>query len=200
MIIRGFQEKLLSPEGLSVVCPYVYTSKLNTGASSTSSALNFRLNRGYGQRLLRVYSTVFNGTEIYNLALDRCNQNTTATTTSNKISTYRTLLNSVQLQDYNIDTSRSEDWLVNSDMLEGCAITSVDQYKYLFAHIDDFSGKQSILEEHDAVNDSDICGRDLSEEQFYTAQYNLVSGQYNLFSVFVVQRELVIRQGMIQWV
>lgn len=199
-IIRGFQEKLMSPEGLTVICPYVYTSKVNTGPSSTTCALNFRLNRGYGQRLLRVYTTLFNNSETFALALDRCNEYNSGVTGPAKLNNYRTLLNSVQLQDYQIDCTRGEDWLVNSDIIEGSAVSSVDQYKYQFVHIDDFSGKQSILEEGNLVNDSDICGRDLSEEQLYTFVGNTVSAQYNLFAVVVVQRELVIRQGMIQWV
>ena len=198
-IIRGFQEKLTSAEGLSITCPYVYTSKVNTGPSSTTCSLNFRLNRGYGQRLLRVYSTLFNNSETFSLALDRCNEYNGSSGPA-KLNNYRTLLNSVQLQDYQIDCTRSEDWLINSDLIEGSSISSVDQYKYQFVHIDDFSGKQSILEDDNMVNDTDICGRDLSEEQLFTFVGNTVSAQYNLFAVVVVQRELVIRQGMIQWV
>jgi hypothetical protein len=191
-IIQGFQQKLQSPEGLTIVTPYVYTTKVNTGASSTSSSINFRLNRGYGERLLRCLSSVFNNTEQYNTTLDRGN------VASAKVTSYRTLINSVQLQDYSIDCTRSEDWLVNSDLLEGSSITSSNQYKYLFTHIDDFSGKSSVLDEEG--DDTLISGRDVSEEQLYQIVYNTVSGQYNLFTVLVMQRTLMIRQGMIQWV
>jgi hypothetical protein len=190
-IIEGLRQKVLSPEGFSLLCPFVYSQKVNSGTNSSSSSIFQRFNRGHGRSILRTYWSLFNGSETLNTALDRTN------VANAKVSSYRSTINNMNIQEFPIDCSRSEEWLLNSDILDGSAVLSIDQFKYLFTHTDDFTSMRPLY----LADDTMECGKALDQEITYGVYCNTVSSgsSYNHYLFTIVQRELKIVAGQIGW-
>ena len=191
-IIDGLRAKVLSPEGFSLLCPYVYSQKINTGVNTSSSSIFQRFNRGHGKSILRTYWSLFNGTESQNTALDRSNVK------NGKVSQYRSTINNMNIQEFPIDCTRSEDWLINAELLEQSSILSIDQYKYLFSHVDDFTSMRPLCFSDDTME----CGKSLDQEVTYGVYCNTKASagvSYNHYLFTVVQRELRIAGGQIGW-
>ena len=104
-IINGLRDKVLSPEGFNILCPFVYSQKINTGNAPSSSSIFQRFNRGHGRSILRTYWSLFHGTESANTTLDRTNVNLA------KVTSYSSTINNMNVQEFPIDCGRSEDWL-----------------------------------------------------------------------------------------
>ena len=190
-IINGLRDKVLSPEGFNILCPFVYSQKINSGASPSSSSIFQRFNRGHGRSILRTYWSLFNGLESANTTLDRSNVNLS------KVLTYRSTINNMNVQEFPIDCGRSEDWLINSDILDGSSILSIDQYKYQFTHVDDFTSMRPMCFADDTME----CGKSLDQEVTYGVYVNHPTNttSYNHYLFTVVQRELRIAGGQIGW-
>ena len=103
----------------------------------------------------------------------------------------------MNIQEFPIDCSRSEEWLLNSDILDGSAVLSIDQYKYLFTNTDDFTSMRPLY----LADDKMECGKALDQEITYGVYCNTVSSgsSYNHYLFTVVQRELKIVAGQIGW-
>jgi len=101
----------------------------------------------------------------------------------------------MNIQEFPVDCGRSEDWLLNSDIIDGSSILSVDHYKYLFNHVDDFTSMRPMCFADDTME----CGRSLDQEVTYGVYVNTSSGSYNHYLFTVVQRELKIVAGQIGW-
>ena len=189
-IVDGLIEKCRSAEGFSLLVPFVYPQKTNTGSGSSNSSIFFRMNKGHGKSLLRAYWGLFNNVETLNSTLDRSNS------TNGKITDLRTTINTLNLQEFTMTSNNSLDWLVNSENIEGSSILSIDQYKYLMCNIDDFSCQKPLC----SCDDTLECGKKLDEEQTYGVYCTTASGQYNHYLFLVVQRELRISGGQIMFV
>ena len=191
-IINGLRDKVLSPEGFNILCPFVYSQKINTGNAPSSSSIFQRFNRGHGRSILRTYWSLFHGTESANTTLDRTNVNLA------KVTSYRSTINNMNVQEFPIDCGRSEDWLINSDILDASSILSIDQFKYQFTHVDDFTSMRPMCFADDTME----CGKSLDQEVTYGVYVNhpsTVTTSLNHYLFTVVQRELRIAGGQIGW-
>ena len=65
MIANDIRTKVLSPGGLSLLTPFVYTSKISLNAA-TSQTITLRYNQVHGATLLKVYHGVYNTAEALN--------------------------------------------------------------------------------------------------------------------------------------
>jgi hypothetical protein len=106
----------------------------------------------------------------------------------------------MNIQEFPVDCVRSEEWLLNSEILEGSSILSIDQYKYLFSHVDDFTSMRPLCFADDTME----CGKSLDQEITYGVYVNHPSGlgasvSFNHYLFTVVQRELRIAGGQIGW-
>lgn len=191
-IINGLREKVLG-EGFSMLCPFVYSQKINTGTQPSSSSIFQRFNRGHGRSILRTYWSLFNGTESSNTTHDRSN------VLLSKVLNYRTTINNMNVQEFPIDCTRSEDWLINAEVIEGSSILSIDQYKYFFTHVDDFTSMRPLCYADDTME----CGKLLDQEVTYGVYVNHAAVgagvNFNHYLFTVVQRELRIVGGQIGW-
>ena len=218
----------VNTEGFSLTIPYVYCTKTNiiiavatAGAiASTSFAMQQRITRGYGQRLLRCYSAVF-GSESGFTAGNHCvytgtfndnvgdagaaaaiTGNTTTAFTTNlhddmPLGAYNTSLDGIRLQDFTLSASDSTHYLVNEPYLRGSCILNTEQYKNQCMHIDSWTGNP-VCEEDDTIDNGLSLDSDKTYGVSYNTLYNISStGSKQHYLFFVVQRTLMIRGNQI---
>lgn len=218
-------------EGFSMTMPFVYNTKTPISISASggtvitsSFALQQRITRGYGQRLLRCYSAIFGaeGVAIQNNltvavplpetyadgtlilpAVDTTGAVRTITSwTTNQhndipLDSYNTTLDGVRLQDFTLSAKDSTHWLVNEPYLRGSCILNVEQYKNQCLHIDSWTGR-SVCEEDDTIDNGLSLDVDRTYGITYTTLNNITnSSQLNHYLFFVVQRTLSIRSNQI---
>ena len=220
----------VNSEGFSMTVPYVYSTKTpipltavtgNVIFNTTSFSMQQRITRGYGQRLLRCYSSIF-GNEGTIAAGNQCGINgaaaflprtvtgeatqqgvITAGFTINQhpdtpLAAYNTSLDGIRLQDFTLSAEDSTHWLVNEQYLRGSCILNIDQYKNQCMHIDSWTGN-SVCEEDDTIDN----GLSLDADKTYGVSYNTINNITNTTSFqhylfFVVQRVLTIKGSQIQ--
>ena len=180
--------KVHSPEGFSINVPFVYSQKYASSASASSSIFQ-RFNRGHGSRILRFYYGLFHTTETYATALDHSNVG------SAKILNYYTTINNMRCQEFPVDCTQSLDWMVNHPDIDHSSVLSVNQFKYQFCHMENYSGQRPC-----ECNDTIITGLSLEQEKTYGVFVNTVSAAYNHWLFSVIQRELRIGGGQIMFV
>ena len=180
--------KVHSPEGFSINVPFVYSQKYASTAGSTSSIFQ-RFNRGHGSRILRFYYGLFNTLESLNATLDHSN------VANAKITSYYSTLNNMRCQEFAVDCTQSLDWLVNNEDIEHSSVLSVNQFKYQFCHMENYSGQRPC-----ECNDTIITGLDLSQEKTYGVTVTTPSLAFNHWLFTVIQRELRIGGVQIMFV
>ena len=220
----------VNTEGFSMTVPYVYCTKTPISVSAltaggadafktSSFAMQQRITRGYGQRLLRCYSAIFGnetiaagnqaagtGTLPKTVSGDiACLQTQTVGFTINQhndtaLSAYNTSLDGIRLQDFTLSGEDATHYLVNEPYLRGSCILNVEQYKNQCMHIDSWTGNP-ICQEDDTVDNGISLDADKTYGVTYTTLNNITSSssfQHYLF--FVVQRSLMIKGNQIMLV
>ena len=221
----------VNTEGFSMTVPYVYCTKTPVSitipaavdgiAGTGSFAMQQRITRGYGQRLLRCYSSIFgyesiaagnqcyiagaaaflpktvgDGTTIANataVTAFTINQHSDIT-----LGAYNTSLDGIRLQDFTLSAEDSTHWLVNEPYLRGSCILNVDQYKNQCMHIDSWTGNP-VCQEDDTIDNGLSLDSDKTYGVGYTNLYNVTSqSSFQHYLFFVVQRQLTIKGNMIQ--
>jgi hypothetical protein len=187
-VANALISKVHSAEGFSINVPFVYSQKYASSAG-TSSSIFQRFNRGHGSRILRFYYGVFNTAETFNNNLDHSN------VACSKLTNYYTTMNNMRCQEFPVDCTLGLDWLINNDDIEHSAVMSVNQYKYQFCHMENYSGQRP-----SECDDTIITGLSLDQEKTYGVYVNTVSAAYNHWLFTIVQRELRIGGGQIMFV
>lgn len=187
-IISSLVAKVNS-SGLQLIVPYVHTYK-NSNSNSTFIATQQRLNRGHGSSLLRVYSSLFNGSESGSTAFNNSN------VASAKCTSFYTSMDSMRLQDSDVSVANNEDYLMMKDALEGSCIENSSIFKYNWVVQDDFTGFKT---SDASLTDSTQNGLSLEAERLYQVNLNSVSAaNQNLYSFYITQKMLVIAGGAVQ--
>ena len=160
-IENELRAKIASPEGFSLMIPYIYTTKLGLPAS-TSQNLVIRYNRGHGIRLKKLWYAVYNPTEQLNTSFDHSNIN------GSKISSFYTLIDSTRLQQYNVDCTnaggQSQDYLEMKKYLLHSCLPTDNLYQYNWFWLDSFEEQNPVS---DDIEENTVCGLDLSTERQY---------------------------------
>ena len=186
-IINSLMSKVQS--GFQMLCPYVHGYKTNL--QNASQSLSLRFNRGHGERLMKIYHAPFNNTETTHLAYDHNNL------ADAKVLSYYTMLNNSRLQEFNVDTSADEDYMILKDLLEGSVIQNNNIYKYNWFHVEDFAGLD-LKDSQGPFNKR--AGLDLSVEQKYDIYMTTAGNALNHYSFAVTQRMLTISPAGIEFV
>jgi hypothetical protein len=218
----------VNTEGFTMTVPFVYCTKSpvtiatasgNVAPTTGSFSMQQRITRGYGQRLLRCYTAIFNTESV--AAGNQCGiagasailpktisgdgamlgvavqAFTVNQHTDTLLSSYNTSLDGVRLQDFSLSAEDSTHWLVNEPYLRGSCILNIEQYKNQTVHIDSWTGRP-VCEEDDTVDN----GLSLDADKTYGVSYNSLvnistTTQYQHYLFFTVQRQLSIRGNMI---
>lgn len=183
--------KKFNTEGITIPIPYVYTYKTNL--SSTSQSLSLRFNKAHGKKLRRIYHAPFHNVENSVTAYMRDNIGGAKT-----VSNFYTLLNNDRLQEFNVDCSKAQDYMLLNHKLKNSTFVGVDSYQYVWFWVDDFTSEKPLS----SPESKDIflsSGIDLSAEQkwdiYMTTANNRALNHYNFA---ITEKELLIRPGAIQ--
>jgi hypothetical protein len=121
--------------GMKFMIPFQYGWRLASAIGQIS--IQQQLNSGYGRWLKRIIQVPFDASETaaatVSKAYDHCNLNGV------KISLYQSLLNSVPLQDQQIDVTALDDWRMNKDYIKGSVLRGYLPYAQNWFHVDNFS-------------------------------------------------------------
>jgi hypothetical protein len=187
-IVNSLQSRIVSPSGLQVLIPYVYTYKFNSSLASSHST-SYRFNRGHGMKLMKVYTSAFNNTESANTAYDNNNRGTS------KINVFYTMLDNERIQEFNLQTATFDDYSLLRPMLKGSVIQSADIYYYNWFWCDDWSGYVDKESNHENKQNLET-GLDLNRERkydFYALTVNNAgTAQYNYYTFAVTQKMLTV--------
>lgn len=200
-IVQQIREKKNSSEGISILMPYIYGNKINLSGNSQSISLKY--NRAHGLKLLKIYHLPIWGTETIAASYDANNVN------GSRIPNFYTLLNNNRLQEFNVDCTKQEDWMLLKDKFAGSLYQTANEYQANWVWIDDFSGSPSPIDENYVPDDDNfIKGLDLSSEQkwdiYLTVTDNTLASlvgtpnTLNHYTFSVTQKMLVVNSGGIQ--
>lgn len=158
MIVNDIMEKI-KVSGLSLLVPFIHQNKASL--NGTSQSVTLRYNRGHGLKLRKIFHSLYNAAEVLNTAYERTNI-AGATTVTN----YYTMLDNSRLQEFNVDCTAGDDWMIIKDKLKGSAVLSYNQFGYQWLHLEDFTHMRSPADlpmkpdEHNL-----LCGVDLNVER-----------------------------------
>lgn len=185
-VINSLRQKISSPEGMSILMPYVHSYKTNLTSTSQNVVLKF--DRGHGQRLQKIYHSLFNNTESKNTAYDNDNRSDA------KLLSFHTTLDGQRLQEFDVDTSVYEDYMLLKDKLKGSVLMNSDIYQYNWFWCDDFTNNRPLWDK----DPNEMCGLSLDQERRWEIDATTANANHNHYSFIVVQRELRIKSNSIE--
>jgi hypothetical protein len=171
--------------GHRVLIPYVHTNLNSSLGAVAQQNVTVRYNRGHGQRLMKVYHSCFNNTENQNTAYDNDNR------ADAKVLSFYTTLNNMRQQEFDIDTSGEEDYMILKDKLKDTAIMNADVYHYNWFWCDDYSGGAK-------NDDMVVAGLSLDDEQKWEIVSTTAGNALRHYTFAVCQREVMLQQNNIQ--
>lgn len=177
--VNELKAKIASAGGFSIPVPFVYFNKTTTSGTATQNT-QMNINRGHGQRLLKIYHSIFPLAETLN---DTYNNSRTA---ANLVS-YYTQVNDQRLQDLNIELGSMMDWELMQKKCEGSLIQNSDIYRYNWYHLDDFS---DVKPTSDSSADAVLKGLDLNTPITYYFFATCDATQYNHYDFIITQKML----------
>ena len=181
----------VNSSGHRLVVPYVqqYLLQNNTAAS----AINLKLNVGYGQRLLRIYNVIYSNAVNTTGMQYLCHNNIG----NELVSSYYTTLNNSRLQDQDIVCARYMDYEQMNHMLKGCAVQGARSFRAVHCHIDNWTAGKS-KDWAQADSDEVVDGLSLEMEQSYSWYPTVADATPRAYySYMIVQKELNISSSMI---
>ena len=183
-VIEVLTSKINSSEGFQLNIPFPVLQKIsiaNAGIVSTT----FRLNRGMGHNLLRVFYSCFQPGTTLNTAMNNTNLGGLITT-----SFYQTT-DGFRDTEFNCLPSDATDWLVNKDLFEGSSMRNHLIWNQAYTWMTDFSGQPP-----STCDDHATAGLSLENERSI-ASFATVSQAVNLYQYCICQRTLVIQGGQV---
>lgn len=183
--------------GYKIYSPYVFYNKTNL--DGTSQNVSLRFDRSHGQRLMKIYHSLFNNTESDHTMYDHNNL------ADNKVAEFYTQLNSQRQQEFNLDTSAYDDYMLLKDKLKGSLILSANVYAYNWFWLEDFSDQiapsEKPLSSADGPDQNLKRGLDLtSDVKWDFIGVTTANANHNHYSYAVVQRELSISPEGAVWI
>ena len=148
--------------GLQMTIPYptVYLQALGT---NLSQSVNYKINRGHGQRLLRILSAE-NSLITADHWTNRCLFNNFG---GDLTQVFNTQLDSKRMQVEDLNVLTADDHKYNKRWLRKTILANVEEYySSMPVHIDDFSACEDLTEAPE--KDLQVCGIDLSLERLWT--------------------------------
>jgi len=121
-IVNQIMSKCSSPDGLKVLVPFVWTNRINlTGNSQT---ITLRYTAAQGLRLKKIYHGVYANVESANTMYEHNN------TAGAVVTSYYTMLDNVRRQQFNVNCTIGEDYILNKDKIKGSTLITSDTYYY----------------------------------------------------------------------
>ena len=131
LIQQSVINQFTSPEGVSILTPYVYRNNTPTPQGNNNFTVNFL--RSMGSHLMKVYWGCYLQNPAVNLVYDHSNL------ANSKISNYQTFINNKPIQPSLVNPANGDDWLMYRNRARERDILSLNEHLYCWANIDDFT-------------------------------------------------------------
>jgi hypothetical protein len=158
-VVESLTQQVNSDSGFSLLCPYPSLFR-NQRNAATSQSVTVRANKSHGQSLKSIkyvcYDSDDNEKYFY-----RDNGG------ERSITNYYTAVNNQRLQEFNIDATRDEDWLIHKIKVRGTPIANAGIYKYNWFHQDDFTNfdtKEDDIRDLASTDTNALSGLNLNQE------------------------------------
>lgn len=183
-IVRGLVGQV--QKGMKILMPYVHYSKRLIPQSTTQN-ISLRFDSTHGQKLQKIYHSLFHATESVNTCYDNSNMGGTNTV---KLITYHTEIQGERLQEFEVNIANQEDYMMIKDKLQGSVIQNADIFYYNHFVLDDFTECRSVSEqtgmEFNCLQGLDISDREIKWDIACTTSSNA----FNHYSFAICQRTL----------
>lgn len=173
-----------SAEGLQLLIPFVYYSRINL--NGTSQNVTVRYNRAHGSKLQKIYWGVYNNLENSVTTYDHNNLN------GAKIISFYTQIDNIRTSQFDYICTTLDDYKVKQDSLRGSSILSSNEYYYNWVWIEDFTDDNPLWKDLTVPKENCIDGLDLTNERKYDITTIAVNGNYNHYVYTVCQKLLII--------
>lgn len=179
--------------GFQFSIPYVYTYVTGfASVAATTSTTSIKFNRGQGHTLQKIYYSLFNQQDSLNTVYDNNNVRPATAAESPRITSFRTLLNNMRLQEVNLDCKIDQDYKHLASKLRGSVVQNSNIYHYNQFWVDDFCEYQRLWD----TNSNLQCGLDLTKEQKWDIYLNIASTENLNHMVFaVLQRNVSVTKA-----
>lgn len=157
----------VNTEGMDLSVPYIYNTKTAMTGSSSSLAIQQRITRQYGSRLLRCYNTLTPNATIPNFACTVGSAPLLNFHQSFMINGYNTSMDQIRLQDLTLSPTDGTSFLFHEYFLRNSCYLTAEQYFNQFFHIDSWTDKPTATDD-----DSVMDGYDLSTDKTYGINYS----------------------------
>lgn len=182
LIKNSLSEKINSEAGFNILIPYIFSYQNNlTGASQS---ISLRFNRGHGRRLLKIYHSSYNNADTVNTMYDHSN------IADAKVLSFYTMMDNKRSQEFDLDTSNFEDYMLLQDYLKGSVIQNTNIYQFNWVWIEDFTG---VMKGEDGSNLE--TGLDLNAEKKWDIYLTTAGNPLNNFTFAVTQKMLTISKA-----
>lgn len=174
-------KSIVSRGQFNIPIPYVTT--IRTPLSSTTQNVALTLTRGLGQRLLKIYHSIFGVDETLSEAYYNSQTGTT-------LVNFYTQVNDQRLQDFNVVLNNHDDWLIMQKKLEGSVTQNENIYRYNWFWLDDFSGMDSGAEKDSTskLEVNELKGLDLSTNIYYQFNATTADDNYAHYDFVITQK------------
>lgn len=167
------------------LAPWTRVYKINYSASGVQTQ-QLRLDISGGQRLMKIYHTIVKNSGDKNTILTIDNK------AGSKCTSFYTSLNNNRLQDFNVDCTNMEDFMLLQERLKGSVLVDSNIYQYNWFWLDDFADylAPSDLPTY-PPKDNLRRGIPMLEQQLWEFVGNVAtSNSLDHYSFVVFQREL----------
>jgi hypothetical protein len=134
---------------LQTMIPFTHVFK-NSAALNTSQNVSIRMNRAQGSHIKRIYHVIYNNTIAGITKYDHSNPYTLAAPGEGILS-YYTSIDNDRRQEFDVNTSRNEDWLVVREHLSGTLVDRLDTYRNKWFVLDKFDDDDAIGNKVDCI-------------------------------------------------
>jgi hypothetical protein len=189
-------------EGSGISLRTDYVLPFRNVCNSAMTNITLQIPQMAGTKLKRIINCVFNGTEELDKVADHHNLN------SEKIQELNTFIDSQPLQNARLVSDFSTgsyfgntDYVENEKFLKDSVIQTVPQYAYTWAHIDDFSGDDSL--KHEGHNQRHDYGLDLDVPRNYMLKMRTPNAAGNAlaeYSFAILSRTLHLGKDGAIWI
>lgn len=169
-------------EGLNVPIGYIHSYKSSLGAGSVNQSLRF--SSGHGQTLTKIYHTISTSEE---------KSGRYDSKSSGKVTSFRTLLNDMNRQEYELTVANNEDYEYLKEYIRGSVLSRVSTYKQTWSWIESFVGNNKNVSDSGA-----LVGLPLGDREQKWSIYLTMASAHPHFSFACCQKLLRISNAGVQ--
>lgn len=167
-----------------------YTHQRITPLFGQNQSPIYRINKSHGQRLKRIYSSLFDSTPLN--AVVNTNYGAAGAATR-KVLNFHTSLDNERLQDYNLNCLEHDDYVFLQNIIKGSVYQSSQMYDTSWVWIDDWTVIKNV-EDEDASDDNIKEGISLETEKLYQFQAETRNDAFTHLASIVGQKELILNK------